>query len=74
MLEDDNQWDTTIAEASVSRTPISLRDLFAVILKTCQVSNPLALWQKYKNDLSEDYKYQVQLRLPETETEFNDEI
>ena len=74
LLEDDNHWDTTMAEASVSCTPISLRNLFAIILKTCEVSNPLVLWQKYKNELSEDYKYQQQLRFPEREIAFSEEI
>ena len=74
LLEDDNQWNTAMDEASVSHTPISLRELFSIILKTCEVSNPLELWQKYKNDLAEDFKYQVQLRVPDREIEFSDEI
>lgn len=32
------------------------------------------LWHKYKNDLSEDYTYQVQLRFSERERAFNDDV
>ena len=74
LLEDDNQWDLTIAEASVSQTPKTLRELFAIIIVNCAVSNPAALWTKYRNEMSEDFKYQAQLRFPERVIEFDDNI
>ena len=74
LLKDDTQWDATLSEALISRSPKCLRALFAILLKTCEVSSPVTLWQKYKNDLSEDIKYQAQLRNPGAEIEYNDRI
>lgn len=64
MLEDDSQWDATLREAAIYQSPKRLRDLFAILLKTCDVGNPLELWNKYKDDLAEDYKHQAQLANP----------
>lgn len=49
-LENDSQWDTTIAEASFSASSCQIRTLFAIIISTCFPSNPLELWLKYKDD------------------------
>jgi hypothetical protein len=54
LLENDQHWDTTMSEASMSCFPAQLRGLFAIILTTCGPSNPKALWEKYKENLSED--------------------
>lgn len=32
-----------------------MRHLFAVILVVCGVANPVALWEKYRHHLSEDF-------------------
>ena len=42
LLEDDAQWDAALAEATVSDAPKSLRNLFAVLLQTCELSGPLS--------------------------------
>uniref|UniRef100_UPI00358FC200 uncharacterized protein n=1 Tax=Myxine glutinosa TaxID=7769 RepID=UPI00358FC200 len=65
LLEDDTQWNATLSEASVCQRARSLRNLFAILLKTCELANPPALWLKYRDDLAEDFKHQAQLRLPE---------
>ena len=74
LLENDQQWEATLAEASISRTPKSLRSLFAIILKVCEVNNPVELWNKFRNDLAEDFKYQAQLRHPEQDIDFTSAI
>ena len=74
LLEDDKQWESTMAEASVSCSPKCLRDLFSIILKTCEINNPVSLWEKFKENLSEDIKHQAQLRNPSIEITFNDNI
>uniref|UniRef100_UPI00358E5CE5 uncharacterized protein n=1 Tax=Myxine glutinosa TaxID=7769 RepID=UPI00358E5CE5 len=74
LLEDDTQWDATLSEASVCQTARSLRNLFAILLKTCELANPPALWLKYRDDLAEDFKHQAQLRFPEIEIGYTDEI
>ncbi|GBM05095.1 hypothetical protein AVEN_210804-1 [Araneus ventricosus] len=40
LLEDDPHWDSTFKEATVTRLPPQLRDLFALIITTCAPQNP----------------------------------
>ncbi|XP_052740613.1 uncharacterized protein LOC128198563 [Bicyclus anynana] len=54
LLEDDAHWDSTLNDASTSAHPQQIRMLFAIILSTCMPSNPLELWNKYKNYMAED--------------------
>ncbi|KAL4113113.1 hypothetical protein QTP88_016796 [Uroleucon formosanum] len=54
LLEDDNHWNNTLNEASLSDLPTKLRELFTVMLVFCQLSDPLTLWDTHKNNLSED--------------------
>jgi hypothetical protein len=54
LLENDQHWDITMSEASLSCFPAQLRGLFAIILTTCAPSNPKTLWEKYKENLTED--------------------
>ncbi|GFU79861.1 ATP-dependent DNA helicase [Trichonephila clavipes] len=54
LLEDDNHWDATIEEAVLCRSPSQIRELFAILICTCGLSNPLQLWDKCKVALSED--------------------
>ena len=55
------QWDLTLQEASISDSPHKIRELFAVILVFCQVADPLALWEKHKESLSEDIRRQIEI-------------
>jgi hypothetical protein len=43
LLEDDKQWDATMSEAAAAQSPARLRNLFALILTTCEPSNPKQL-------------------------------
>ncbi|XP_073505192.1 uncharacterized protein [Phyllobates terribilis] len=53
LLKNDGHWDMTLSEAAASQTPKRLRHLFAIILTTCSISNPLEIWTKLdKTDLS----------------------
>lgn len=54
LLEDDNHWNNTLNEASLSDSPSKLRELFTVMLVFCHLSDPLTLWDTHKNNLSED--------------------
>ncbi|XP_036319170.1 uncharacterized protein LOC118733741 [Rhagoletis pomonella] len=49
-----------MAEAVLCRSAAKLRELFAILVSTCGLSNPLNLWNKYKADLSEDIAYRLQ--------------
>jgi hypothetical protein len=37
-----------------------IRDLFTIILVFCQVTDPLYLWDKFKEYLSEDFKIRLE--------------
>ena len=54
LLENDNQWDLALSEATFLSHPIQIRNLFAIILTTCSPSNPMDLWNKHKENMAED--------------------
>ena len=76
LLESDAHWDQALAEAALTRMPKHIRDMFAIMLHTCSLSEPLALWQTHKESMSEDFLFH-QRRLTEnpnfdyTESIFN---
>ncbi|CAB5176430.1 unnamed protein product [Rhizophagus irregularis] len=58
LLQDDNEWDECLLEASAIQSGRQLRLLFASILLFCQPVNPEILWNKHKLALCEDICYQ----------------
>ena len=64
LLEDDAHWDATMAEAATAQSPVKLRNLFVLLLITCEPSNPGQLWEKYKEHLTEDILRQASRRNP----------
>ncbi|GFV64343.1 ATP-dependent DNA helicase [Trichonephila clavipes] len=60
LLEDDAHWNSTLEEASISESPNKIRELFAIILVFCQVGDPMKLWEKHRDSLSEDVKKQIE--------------
>lgn len=65
LLETDNEWDRSMAEAIVFGMPSQLRELFATILIHGNPANPLELYNKYKTDLYEDYTLEHSLYMAE---------
>ncbi|XP_055918443.1 uncharacterized protein LOC129950537 [Eupeodes corollae] len=59
LLEDDNYWDLTLADAALTSSPSFIRQLFAIILTTCFPTQSSILWEKYKNYMTEDILYQL---------------
>ncbi|XP_046660821.1 uncharacterized protein LOC124354421 [Homalodisca vitripennis] len=59
LLEDDQHWDTALSEAAAISMPCQMRLLFSIILTTCAPSDPMALWEKHRDSLSEDYLLQL---------------
>lgn len=55
LLENDAHWDLTLHDASIASSPHQIRMLYSIIISTCFPSNPLALWNKYKDFMAEDY-------------------
>ncbi|XP_073513990.1 uncharacterized protein [Phyllobates terribilis] len=74
LLENDGHWDMTLSEAAATQTPKLLRHLFAIILTTCSISNPLEIWTKYKTDLSEDILMKIRRENPQQLINFTEEM
>ncbi|XP_054708402.1 uncharacterized protein LOC129218210 [Uloborus diversus] len=74
LLEDDNHWNATLEEAALTRSPVMLRNLFVVILQTCDLSNPLHLWLNFREHLSEDILHQRRISSNNMEIQFDDSI
>jgi hypothetical protein len=55
LLQDDNEWHNTLAEAAAFSMPRQLRQLFAMLLTHCDPLDPLQLWESHKDALIEDY-------------------
>ncbi|XP_046141612.1 uncharacterized protein LOC114882103 [Osmia bicornis bicornis] len=60
LLENDNHWDVTLEEAAQCRSAAKVRDLFATLIATCGLLNPQQLWEKYKNDMTDDILHTLQ--------------
>ena len=40
LTEKDDYWDSSLEEAAATRHPRKLKNLFAVMIATCEISNP----------------------------------
>jgi hypothetical protein len=74
LLENDQHWDLTLTEAAASQSPKRLRHLFAILLTTCSISNPLRMWEKYKTEMSEDILRTLQRQNPQQQLTFSQQI
>ncbi|XP_026476448.1 uncharacterized protein LOC113382110 [Ctenocephalides felis] len=52
LLENDNQWDMTLADAALISSAHQIRQLFAIILTTCFPSDASALWNTHKDPMT----------------------
>ncbi len=74
LLEDDAHWDQTLEEAAATRVPRQIRHLFAIMLMTCSLAEPLQLWEKHRDSMAEDILHRVQRQSPGEEIHYNDDI
>ena len=74
LLDDDIHWDKTLEEASVTRCASMLRHLMAIMIVTCNLSDPLQLWTNHKESLSEDILLQVRRQSLQHEVPYTDVI
>ncbi|GES88499.1 uncharacterized protein LOC112012066 [Rhizophagus clarus] len=58
LLQDDDEWNACLLEASAIQSGKQLRHLFVSILLFCQPVNPEILWNDHKVALCEDICYQ----------------
>ena len=74
LLEDDNHWDLTLADEALNSSPQQIRQLFSIILTTCFPSETSALWNKYKDSMSEDILRRIRITNQNPIIEFSAEI
>ncbi|XP_045536286.1 uncharacterized protein LOC106720810 [Papilio machaon] len=72
LLENDNQWDITLEEAAQCKSATKMRELFAILIATCGLSNPQQLWEKFKNDMADDILHRLKEQNPDAS--YNDLI
>lgn len=74
LLDDDQHWHATLEDAALCQSSAKMRELFTVMLVFCQLSDPVALWEYFKDHLSEDFKRRLQKEIGENVENFNKQI
>lgn len=74
LLEDETHWSETLTDAAVSTSPTSLRDLFCIMIVFCNLSDPMALWNTHRDDLSEDVLQRIRRLHPAIQVDYSDDI
>ena len=74
LLRDDNHLYGAMEEATVTQSPLALRRLFAIILTSCEPSDPPRLWQTFKEYLSEDVLFVHRQRVHDEDAPFTNAI
>ena len=74
LLEGDEHWENTLSETVISESAAKLRLLFVVILIFCQPSDPIDLWNKFRNDLCEDILNRLRKDNHDTNLQYTDEV
>ena len=74
LLEDDTAWQATLQEAAFSSGAKQMRDLFAVMLMTCEMSDPTELWLTFREDMCDDIIHQVRVNSQDMSLPYNDAI
>lgn len=64
IIDDDREWDAALADAVTFAMPSQLRDLYVSLLTCCEVGSPVALFDKYKAEMADDFR----LKLTEVST------
>ena len=54
-MHDDTVWKETIEEAANAHVPYQLGKMFGCMLLNCDISDPPALWNQYRNSFIEDH-------------------
>ena len=59
LLENDDQWNDTMLNGALTDSPAKLRNLFAILLGYCGVSEPVQLLNNFKDSMSDDYLFDI---------------
>jgi hypothetical protein len=60
LLEDDNEWEQCLREASAMQTGFRLRQLFATLLLFCEISQSARLWEQFREHICDDLLHHLQ--------------
>jgi hypothetical protein len=74
LLADDDEWRACLDEAKATQFPSQLRSLFTIIVLQCEPSDPLALWNEYKEDLSEDILHRHRRDFSDVTIQYNEDV
>ena len=69
LLDDDNAWDLTLQEASISATPQAMRSLLAIIITQCHPSDVGLLWRHHKHHFTEDILHEAETTITQDEAD-----
>jgi len=69
LCDDDSQWVATLQEAVQISHPRQIRDLFCFILKDGNPTEPVKLFDQFKESMSEDFLKQRKDKLPRMDEE-----
>ena len=73
IFEDDSQIEATFEEAhSITTNGDQLRHIFVTLLVHAMPADPLALWEKFKDHLAEDYIHKLRLKYQEEQKELTE--
>ena len=74
LLEDDAHWNATLGEAAVVQSPMRLRSLFAIMLRSCEIADPQTLWLNYRDSMAEDILMTAKRANPTLDIVYTDAI
>ena len=74
LLQDDNHWNATLTEAAVSSSAYQLRNLFAIMLQTCDISSPRQLWEDHLENFCEDIIHRLQRLNPNIQVQLSENV
>jgi len=61
LLQDDQEWTSCMQSSETFASAYQMRHLFVSLLLFNSISNPLELWNTFKQDMSDDFLYQARL-------------
>jgi hypothetical protein len=61
LLQDDQEWISCMQNSATFASAYQMRHLFVSLLLFNSISNPLELWNTFKENMSDDFLYQARL-------------
>jgi hypothetical protein len=74
LLEDDSHWANAMQEAAMQGSPSAIRFLFAILLTTCDLSDPLSLWTAHRNDTTDDILHLCRIETQQPDLDYNEDM